>query len=107
MRLVVNLRNVKKMNRIMNDMDLLKYMKETAEILHELRLEVAMLREMIRGKAVSGKFLTMAEACEYLKISRATMTKRLADGDITFASKRGKSWLFPEDKLRAYASGMA
>lgn len=103
----MNLRNVKKMNRIMNDMDLLKYMKETAEILHELRLEVAMLREMIRGKAVSGKFLTMAEACKYLKISRATMTKRLADGDITFASKRGKSWLFPEDKLRAYASGMA
>lgn len=107
MRLVVNLKNVKKMNRIMNDMDLLKYMKETAEMLHELRLEVAMLREMIRGKAVSGKFLTMAEACEYLKISRATMTKRLADGEITFASKRGKSWLFPEDKLRAYASGMA
>ena len=91
----------------MSDMDLLKYMKETAEVLHELRLEVEMLREMIRGKAVSGKFLTMAEACEYLKISRATMTKRLADGEITFASKRGKSWLFPEDKLRAYASGMA
>ena len=92
----------------MNDMDdLLKYMKETAEQLHELRLEVAMLREMMRGKAVSGKFLTMDEACAYLKISRATMTKRLADGEIGFASKRGKSWLFPEEKLRAYASGMA
>lgn len=91
----------------MIDQELIKYMKETADQLHELRLEVAMLREMVRGKAVSGKFLTMAEACSYLKISRATMTKRLADGEITFASKKGKSWLFPEEKLKAYASGMA
>lgn len=92
----------------MNDMDdLLKYMKETADQLRELRLEVAMLREVVKGKAVSSRFLTMAEACEYLKISRATMTKRLADGEIGFASKRGKSWLFPEEKLREYASGMA
>lgn len=91
----------------MIDSELIKYMKETANQLHELRLEVAMLREMVRGEAVSGKFLTMAEACAYLKISRATMTKRLADGEIGFASKRGKSWLFPEEKLKAYASGMA
>lgn len=91
----------------MIDSELIKYMKETANQLHELRLEVAMLREMVRGNAVSGKFLTMAEACAYLKISRATMTKRLADGEIGFASKRGKSWLFPEEKLKAYASGMA
>lgn len=91
----------------MIDSELIKYMKETANQLHELRLEVAMLREMVRGEAVSGKFLTMAEACAYLKISRATMTKRLTDGEIGFASKRGKSWLFPEEKLKAYASGMA
>lgn len=91
----------------MIDSEFIKYMKETANQLHELRLEVAMLREMVRGEAVSGKFLTMAEACAYLKISRATMTKRLADGEIGFASKRGKSWLFPEEKLKAYASGMA
>lgn len=91
----------------MIDSELIKYMKETANQLHELRLEVAMLREMVRGDVVSGKFLTMAEACAYLKISRATMTKRLADGEIGFASKRGKSWLFPEEKLKAYASGMA
>lgn len=91
----------------MNDMELLKYMKETAAMLHELRLEVAMLREVIRGKAVSSRFLKMDEACAYLKISRATMTKRLSEGEITFATKRGKSWLFPEDKLKAYASGMA
>lgn len=91
----------------MIDSELIKYMKETANQLNELRLEVAMLREMVRGNAVSGKFLTMAEACAYLKISRATMTKRLADGEIGFASKRGKSWLFPEEKLKAYASGMA
>jgi excisionase family DNA binding protein len=49
----------------------------------------------------------MAEACDYLKVSRGTMTKRLSDGEINFATKRGKSWLFPEEKLKAYASGMA
>lgn len=93
--------------KTMNDMELIKYMKETAQMLHELRLEVAMLREMVRGKAISNRFLTMDEACEYLHISRTTMTKRLADGEIAFASKKGKSWLFPEEQLKAYASGMA
>lgn len=91
----------------MDDVELLKYMRETAEMLHELRLEVSMLREVIRGKDVSSRFLKMDEACSYLKISRTTMTRRLSEGEITFATKKGKSWLFPEDKLKAYASGMA
>lgn len=91
----------------MIDEELMQYMKETTQQLKELRLEVARLREAMRGKAVSSKFLTMTDACDYLNISRATMTKRLSEGEITFATKRGKSWLFPEDKLRAYASGIA
>ena len=63
---------------------------------------------MARGsKKTKSRFLTMAEACDYLKVSRGTMTKRLSDGEINFATKRGKSWLFPEEKLKAYASGMA
>ena len=92
---------------VMIDQELFQYMKETAQQLKELRLEVARLREVIREKAVSSRFLTMADACDYLNISRATMTKRLAEGEINFATKRGKSWLFPEEKLKAYASGMA
>lgn len=91
----------------MIDMDLLQYMKETAEQLRELRLEVARLRSMMLDKAISSRFLTMEDACAYLHISRATMTKRLSEGEITFATKKGKSWLFPEDKLKAYASGMS
>ena len=80
------------------------------EMLQELATEVRLLRlELARNKSqgANAKFLTMADACDYLHISRTTMTKRLADGEIGFAVKKGKSWLFPEEKLKAYASGMA
>lgn len=82
-------------------------MKEMAQEMKELRLELMRLRNETRERKITQKFLTMADACEYLHISRATMTKRLTDGDICFAVKKGKSWLFPEDKLMAYASGMS
>lgn len=80
----------------------MKMLKELADEIRALRLEVLSLK----NQSAKGKFLTMADACDYLHISRATMTKRLADGEIGFAVKRGKSWLFPEEKLKAYASGM-
>lgn len=85
----------------------LSEMKRNLKELSEVKLELMRLRNETRERGISSKFLTMAEACDYLKVSRCTMTKRLSDGEITFATKRGKSWLFPEDKLKAYASGMA
>lgn len=91
----------------MNDPDVIRVLKEMASELREVKLELMRLRTETRERGIKSKFLTMAEACDYLKVSRCTMTKRLSDGEITFATKRGKSWLFPEDKLRAYASGMA
>lgn len=89
-----------------NDPDFMKLLKEVASELREVKLELMRLRNETRERGIKSKFLTMAEACDYLKVSRCTMTKRLADGEINFATKRGKSWLFPEDKLKAYASGM-
>lgn len=80
------------------------------EMLQELATEVRLLRqafEKLQMQGANAKFLTMADACDYLHISRTTMTKRIADGEIGFAVKKGKSWLFPEEKLKAYASGMA
>lgn len=91
----------------MNDPDFMKLLKDVASELHEVKLELMRLRNEHRESQISSKFLKMDEACVYLKISRATMTKRLSEGEITFATKKGKSWLFPEDKLKAYASGMA
>ena len=85
----------------------MKMLKDMASELREVKLELMRLRQEQREQKISSRFLTMAEACDYLKVSRCTMTKRLSDGEITFATKRGKSWLFPEDKLKAYASGMA
>ena len=84
----------------------MKLLKDMASELREVKLELMKLRNEQREQKISSKFLTMAEACDYLKVSRCTMTKRLNDGEINFATKRGKSWLFPEDKLKAYASGM-
>ena len=93
---------------IMSEMEfLIGVMKDMAQEMKELRHELMRLRNEARERKITQKFLTMADACEYLHISRATMTKRLTDGDICFAVKKGKSWLFPEDKLMAYASGMS
>ena len=95
-------------NTIMSEMEfLIGMMKDMAQEMKELRHELMRLRNEQRERKITQKFLTMADACEYLHISRATMTKRLTDGDICFAVKKGKSWLFPEDKLMAYASGMS
>lgn len=92
----------------MSEMEfLIGMMKDMAQEMKELRHELMRLRNEQRERKITQKFLTMADACEYLHISRATMTKRLTDGDICFAVKKGKSWLFPEDKLMAYASGMS
>ena len=90
-----------------DDPDFMKLLKDVASELREVKLELMRLRNETRERKITQKFLTMADACEYLHISRATMTKRLTDGDICFAVKKGKSWLFPEDKLMAYASGMS
>lgn len=90
----------------MNDPDVLKLLNEMSCELREVRLELMRLRNETRERGIGTKFLKMDEACLYLKISRATMTKRLSNGEICFATKKGKSWLFPEDKLKAYASGM-
>lgn len=92
----------------MSEMEFITGMlKDMAQEMKELRHELMRLRNEQRERKITQKFLTMADACEYLHISRATMTKRLTDGDICFAVKKGKSWLFPEDKLMAYASGMS
>ena len=91
----------------MIDIELLNYMKETANELRELRLEVMRLQNMVEEKKTKSRFLTMREACDYIHKSRATVQKWIADGKIDFAVKNGGTYLFPEEKLKAYASGMA
>jgi excisionase family DNA binding protein len=108
MRLAWNLKKVKLKIWSMSELEFITGMlKEMTKEMKELRLELMRLRNEQREHKICSRFLTMADACEYLHISRATMTKRLADGEISFATKKGKSWLFPEDRLKAYASGMA
>lgn len=108
MRLAWNLKKVKLKIWIMSESEfMIGMLREMASELREMRLEMARFRNEQREQKICSRFLTMADACEYLHISRATMTKRLADGEISFATKKGKSWLFPEDRLKAYASGMA
>ena len=91
----------------MNDPDVLKLLNEMSCELREVRLELMRLRNETRERGISTKFMKMREACDYLHISRATMQKRISSGEITFASKNGGSYLFPEEKRKAYASGMA
>lgn len=91
----------------MNDQEFLQFLKETASELRELRLQVMRLQNMVAEKQTKSRFLTMREACDYIHKSRATVQKWIADGKIDFAVKNGGTYLFPEEKLKAYASGMA
>lgn len=91
----------------MNDQEFLQFLKETAFELRELRLQVMRLQNMVAEKQTKSRFLTMREACDYIHKSRATLQKWIADGKIDFAVKNGGTYLFPEEKLKAYASGMA
>ena len=86
---------------------MVQFLKETASELRELRLQVMRLQNMVAEKQTKSRFLTMREACDYIHKSRATVQKWIADGKIDFAVKNGGTYLFPEEKLKAYASGMA
>lgn len=88
----------------MENLEVLKALRELKESVAILRMEVMRLSEMTTREMLKGKWLTMDEACEYLRISRTTMQRRLADGEIGFGVKHGKSWKFPADKLERYAS---
>lgn len=83
---------------------------EVMKVIRELSAEVNMLRAELRlmkmQQSGNRKKLTMKEACEYLRIGRTTMQNRIMTGEITFAVKVGKSWLFDVAKLEQYASGM-
>ena len=100
MRLAWNLKKEKMKTNIEN-----LILELTGEV-RTLRKEVMLLQQRIADDKMSGRFMSMKDACMFLHISRTTMQKRLADGDFSFAVKKGKCWLFPADKLRQYASGL-
>lgn len=82
-------------------------LKELASEIRGLRQDMQRLELMVADKKTKSRFLTMREACDYIHKSRATVQKWIADGKIDFAVKNGGTYLFPEEKLKAYASGMA
>lgn len=91
----------------MNEFELLKAIGDLSREIRELRVEIMKIKNQASENGLKAKFLKMSEACMYLRISRETMRKRIAAGEITFAAKKGNTYLFPEEKLKAYASGLA
>ena len=87
----------------MSEFEMHKMLSDLVTEVRMLRLEVMKLKDSSHKEMIRGRFLDMKEACEYLHISRTTMHNRLSSGEIGFAVKRGKSWMFPADKLEAYA----
>jgi len=69
-------------------------------LLKSLCGEVAELRMAVEERNAKKKNYTFDEAREYLRISRTTMHERMRRGEFPWAVKRGKSWLFPFDKLK-------
>lgn len=90
-----------------DDLIFMNMLKELASEIRGLRQDMQRLELMVADKKTKSRFLTMNEACGYIHKSRATMQKWIADGKIDFAVKNGGTYLFPEEKLKAYASGMA
>ena len=81
-------------------------MNDTEAILGLLKAlagEVAELRMAIEERNAKKRNYTMDEACEFLRISRTTMYNRMCMGEFPWAVKRGKSYLFPFEKLKKYA----
>lgn len=72
-------------------------------LLKSLCGEVAELRMAVEERNAKKKNYTFDEAREYLRISRTTRHERMRRGEFPWAVKRGKSWLFPFDKLKKYA----
>lgn len=78
--------------------------------LTELKAELTALKEVtaelvaaVRAERIANQMMTMDEAAAYLHISRRTMQQRIADGEINFGRKNGKSWLFEASKIKQYA----
>lgn len=85
----------------------MKLLIDLANEVRMLRQDFERLQNTVEEKKTKSRFLTMREACDYIHKSRATLQKWIADGKIDFAVKNGGTYLFPEEKLKAYASGMA
>ena len=85
----------------------MKLLNDLANEVRMLRQDFERLQNTVEEKKTKSRFLTMREACDYIHKSRATLQKWIADGKIDFAVKNGGTYLFPEEKLKAYASGMA
>ena len=85
----------------------MRLLQEMADEIRMLREDMARFERKMEGKQAKSRYLTMTEACDYVRKSRSTMQKWIAEGKIDFAVKNGGTYLFPEEKLRAYAQGMA
>lgn len=83
----------------------MKLLTELAGEIRTLRGEVMDLRATINARKAQGDMLTMAEACEWMRIGRTKMTQLLQAGELPWAVKRGKEWRIPADKLRKYMCG--
>lgn len=91
--------------------DMMRIMREMLEEVRvdvkSLRVELMQLKNEQERTRAKGQYLTMAEACDLLRIGRTTMTERLSEGIYPWAIKRHGKWLFPADKLRLHAAGLA
>lgn len=91
--------------------DMMRMMREMLEEVRadvkSLRVELMQLKNEQERARAKGQYLTMAEACDLLRVGRTTMTERLNGGEYPFAIKRHGKWLFPADKLRLHAAGLA
>lgn len=77
----------------------------TAEV-RGLRVDMDEMRKELLSAKMKSHYLTMKEACEYLRISRSHMQNLLADGEMPWAIKSGKAWRFPAEKIKKYASAL-
>lgn len=91
---------------MMNDLEVLKAIKDLTAEVSLLRAELRLMKNHQEKADLSRRKLTMKEACAFLHKGRTTIQNKINSGEIGFAVKVGKSYLFDYDKLEQYASGM-
>lgn len=83
----------------------MKLLQELAGEIRTLRVEVMDLRTELNKRKAKGEMLTMAEACDFMRIGRTKMTQLLQAGELPWAVKCGKGWRFPAERVKMYMYG--
>lgn len=86
--------------------ELKEMLLEMSAELRLLRAEVVSLQVTVENSKIRQQYFGMREACEFMRISRTKMQQMLSAGELPWAVRKGKKWMFPVSKMNEYMSNI-